>query len=176
MRDGSLVGVLIYVELFAFLCAIFGITFFGGTQRESLLDRDNLLGLLLIGLAAMVHGGFVSVLRSSPEAQFSGYILGSEGLPDDAWIYLYDLGYPPEEFESGRSAWYEPPVRMLHIVSSKSNAPPESFLHSDVRYQLTCVYRSWDLRVTSIHAVPVPARRHRLRPGMNDKSRGQHVS
>lgn len=156
MLNGSLVGAREYVEFFAFLCCIVGITFFGGTTRESLVDKDNLRGLLLLGLALLTHGGFESLLRSSPDVIFSGYILGYRNLPNDAWISVYDLGYPPQGFETDGPAWYNSPSRVLYIGWSKRNVPPESFLKIDRRYRITCVYRSWDLKITSVHAIPIP--------------------
>ena len=93
-------GVRLCIDAFAVICVVVGVGLFSGTKRETLCDRDNLVGLLLIGTALSIHGGRDTFFRSSPHAVFSGYVLGwSRFSGDPAWapgtFCLYDLGYPP---------------------------------------------------------------------------------
>ena len=93
-------GVRLCIDAFAVICVVVGVGLFSGTKRETLWDRDNLVGLLLIGTALSIHGGWDTFFRSSPHAVFSGYVLGwSRYSGDPAWapgtFCLYDLGYPP---------------------------------------------------------------------------------
>jgi hypothetical protein len=101
-----------------------GVSLFSGTKRETLWDRDNLVGLLLIGIALSAHGGFDAILRSSPHAVFSGYVLGfsrSLGLSPSV-ICLYDLGSPPgnDYVDAPYRCVYIPAGSAVEIYSPKS--------------------------------------------------------
>jgi hypothetical protein len=45
-----------------------------GDGRRGFFDKNSLLGLILLGVAVILHGGFQTLLRSSPHAVFSGYV------------------------------------------------------------------------------------------------------
>lgn len=78
-------GISVYVNVAAIVCALVALPLFIGTSRQRLFDKNNLIALLLLGLAALSHGGFQTVIRSSPRAVFSGYVLGwSGGSGDEA--------------------------------------------------------------------------------------------
>jgi hypothetical protein len=122
----------------------------GGMTSESLFDRETLVGTLLIGLALLLHGGFESSPNLSPQSSYRGYVYflsfypatSWNSIPNDRWIFVD--GTPSK------------PSRQLHLIWARANTPPESLLKRDYRYDLTFVYRSWDLRVISIHALPDP--------------------
>ncbi len=59
-------GVRLCIDAFAVICIVVGVGLFSGTKRETLWDRDNLVGLLLIGTALSIHGGWDTFFRSSP--------------------------------------------------------------------------------------------------------------
>jgi hypothetical protein len=144
-----LTGLSGYINVLALLSAVVGLPLFAGTKRESIFDRDNVIGLLLVGFALLVHGGFGTLLRSSPHVTFDGYVLGWDGGHDGRRFWIYDLAHP-NEFPWDASS------RGLHLESTKSNPVPDSFWTIDKRYLMKVDYRLWDLEVTSIDALPVP--------------------
>ncbi len=163
MPDGALIGVGGYVTGVAVLCVVVGVTFLGGTKRETIYDKETVLGLFLIGLGLLIHGGFASLLRSSPRAVFSGYDRASAPLPDEmseerwAWVVLYDLGYPPSKSildSQGRFV----STQNVYIRWPRNNPlpAPEILFDLDASYWINCVYRSWDLEVVSLDAIRVP--------------------
>lgn len=102
------------IDTLGLICVVLGVALFAGTKRETLWDRNNLVGLLLVGIALSTHGGFDTILRSSPRATFSGYVLAWSRSSEDAasasgWIWLYDLGYPPAK------GWEGAPYRALYL-------------------------------------------------------------
>jgi hypothetical protein len=149
-----LTGISAYVNVAALVCAFIALPLFIGAKRRSLFDKNNLFGLVLLGLATLLHGGFQTLLRSSPHAVFSGYILGwdggSEGRESSLWIY--DLGFPP--VDTGSS--YNAPYRNLILTTNRNNLVPASFWNTDSHEYLKCDYRIWDQEITRIDAVPVP--------------------
>jgi hypothetical protein len=157
--DNWLIGWLVsshhWPLLLAGICAIVGMTFLGGITRDSLFDRETLAGGLLVGLALLVHGGFESSPYLSPQSSYRGFVgpIGADlgkswkSIPNDTWIFVDGSLYHP---------YGDDPSRWLHLVWADPNAPPESLLRRDYRYDLTFVYRSWDLRVISINALPDP--------------------
>lgn len=84
-------GISVYVNM------LVALPLFIGTSRQRLFDKNNLLALVLLGLAAFSHGGFETVIRSSPHAVFSGYVLGWSGGSEDeeSSLWIYDLGSLP---------------------------------------------------------------------------------
>jgi hypothetical protein len=136
------------------ICVVLGICLFSGTKRETLWDKNNLVGLLLIGIALSTHGGFDTVLRSSPHATFSGYVLAwsrSSGHVPSAsgWIWLYDLGFPPTK------AFEDSPYRAIYIPS-KRNLPSEAW-NTDEIWLLQATYRTRDLQAVRIEGRPIPS-------------------
>lgn len=102
------------------VCAVWGLSLFAGTKRETLWDRDNVVGLLLIGIALSTHGDLDTILRSSSHATLSGYVLGwsrSSGKVASApgWIWLYDLGYP-----IGKDLGEAPAGRAVYIPANRN--------------------------------------------------------
>ena len=175
LPDGALIGCGGWVTFFALLCAGIGVTFFGGTTRETVYDKETLLGAFLVGVALLTHGGFVTLLRSSPRANFSGCIEASSPLFQDmpdwqtAWIAVYDLGYPPTQ------QWFDPasgkPAANLDLTIKWTHNNPfplsEELFNLENTYWVNCVYRRWDLQVISLDAVPSPS-------GLSEGLRGQH--
>jgi hypothetical protein len=137
-----------YIDVVALLIAAIGLPLFAGTKRETILDRDNIVGLLLVGLALLLHGGFGTLLRSSPHGTFNGYVLGWDGGDDERRLWIYDLGYPPKEF------WIDAPSRSLHLEWTKNNPVPADISTINGSY-LKVDYRLWDLEIASIDALPV---------------------
>jgi hypothetical protein len=154
MPDGWIIASTFWVSVFACLCMLRGIILLGGTTRESLFDRETLAGGLLIGLALLAHGGIESLPRLSPTASYRGYVEIPGRIPTDSWILVDGRVDPPFD---------DDPSRTLHLVWTEPNALPESFRKRDYRYDLTYIYRSWDLRILSIHALPDP---HAPDPGL----------
>lgn len=129
------------------------IPLFAGTKRETLWDRNNLVGLLLIGFALLFHGGFETYLRSSPRLSFSGYVLGwGRSQNGSGWASIYDLGYPPTKKWSDGAAF-----RAVHVPWSKTNPVPEEVWSVRGEWLIQLTYRVRDLEVISMRAVPVPA-------------------
>jgi hypothetical protein len=133
------------------LCVIFvvvGVGFFSGTKRETLWDRENLVGLLLIGIALSAHGGVDTILRSSPHAVFSGYVLGfsrpSGLLPGG--ICLYDLD----------NHHWDPPYRCVYIPAGSK--VPGAVWTTGTIWLLRATYRTRDLQAVRIEGEPVPSR------------------
>ena len=61
------------IDALAVICVVLGVSLFAGTKRETLWDRNNLVGLLLVGIALSTHGGFDTILRSGePPLVLSG--------------------------------------------------------------------------------------------------------
>jgi len=149
-----LAGVSVYVNVIAILCALIALPLFIGASRYRLVDKNNLLGLCLLGVAAFLHGGFQTVIRSSPHAVFSGYVLGYSGGSEDkeSSLSIYDLGFPPADGASFETA----PYRELFLTRSRSDNVPSSFWDSDINEYVKCDYRLWDQQITGIDAVPVP--------------------
>jgi hypothetical protein len=142
------------IDALAVICLVVGFCLFAGTKRETLWDRDNLVGLLLIGTALSAHGGFDTILRSSPYATFSGYVLGwtrlsGEGASASGWICLYDLGYPPSK------EWVDAPYRCVYIPAGRS--VPAAVWSVDEVWLLRATYRTRDLQALSIEGKPVPS-------------------
>ncbi len=148
-----LIGLSFYFNLAAIICVLLALPLFIGTRRNSILGRSNLAGFALIGLALFLHGGFESVLRSSPVATFSGYVLGWSGGGSalESSVYIYDLGFPPEEEYHFPNA----PNRELFLRRSLEHPVPEEFWDSQNKVQMRCAYRIWDRQITNIEAVPV---------------------
>jgi hypothetical protein len=51
-----LTGLSGYINVLALLSAVVGLPLFAGTKRESIFDRDNVIGLLLVGFACSFMG------------------------------------------------------------------------------------------------------------------------
>jgi hypothetical protein len=149
-----LTGISVYVNVAAIVCALVAPPLFIGAKRKSFLDKNNLLGLVLLGIAVLLHGGFQTLLRSSPHAVFSGYVLGWSGGSEDreSSLSIYDLGFPPADTGS----FYNAPYRNLILARSRNNRVPASFWNSDSHEYVKCDYRVWDQEITRIDAVPVP--------------------
>ncbi|MGC1975549.1 MAG: hypothetical protein WA671_02410, partial [Candidatus Sulfotelmatobacter sp.] len=94
-----LTGISVYVNVAAIVCAMVALPLFIGTKRQTRFDKNNLVGFVLLGAAVLLHGGFLTVLRSSPHAVFSGYVLGWSGGGEDteSSLWIYDLGFPPAD-------------------------------------------------------------------------------
>lgn len=142
------------IDTLAAICVVLGIGLFSGTKRETLWDRDNLVGLLLVGIALSTHGGFDTILRSSPHATFSGYVLGWDRSSGDAAsasgrIWLYDLGYPPAK------GWVDAPYRAVYIPA-KPNVPDGAWSTDEI-WLLRATYRTRDLQAVRIEGEPVPS-------------------
>jgi hypothetical protein len=142
------------VDALGVICVVWGLALFSGTKRETLWDRDNIVGLLLIGIALSTHGGFDTILRSSRHATFSGYVLGwsrSSGKVASAsgWIWLYDLGYPPAE------DWGDAPYRAVYIPANRN--VPDAAWSTDKVWLLRTTYRTRDLQAVRIEGEPVPS-------------------
>jgi hypothetical protein len=142
------------VDALGVVCAVWGLSLFAGTKRETLWDRDNIVGLLLIGIALSTHGGLDTILRSSSHATFSGYVLGwsrSSGKVASAsgWIWLYDLGYP-----IGKDLGDAPAGRAVYIPANRN--VPDAAWNTDKVWLLRTTYRTRDLQAVRIEGVPVP--------------------
>jgi hypothetical protein len=140
------------VDALGVVCAVWGISLFAGTKRETLWDRDNIVGLLLIGIALSTHGGLDTILRSSSHATFSGYVLGwsrSSGMASaSGWIWLYDLGYP-----IGKDLGDAPAGRAVYIPANRN--VPDAAWNTDKVWLLRTTYRTRDLQAVRIEGVPV---------------------
>lgn len=151
------------IDVLGIVCAVLGILLFAGTQRETLRDRHNFVGLLLIGVALSTHGGFDTILRSSPRATFSGYVTTLARTSDDpdstSMIYLCDLGYPPESLASFAAEYPKAPsgapCRALY-TPAKSGLPDAAW-NTNMVWLLQTVYRTRDFQVTRIDGEPVPS-------------------
>ena len=144
----------LWIDMLGVICVVLGLSLFAGTKRETLWDRNNLAGLLLIGIALSTHGGFDTILRSSPHATFSGYVLGWDRSSGDAasasgLIWLYDLGYPPAE------DWVDVPYRAVY-VPARGNVPDAAW-STDKFWLLRATYRTRDLQAVRIEGEPVPS-------------------
>ena len=150
-----LTGISVYVNVAAIICALVALPLFIGAKCRRFLDKNTLLALVLLGVAVFLHGGFQTVLRSSPHAVFSGYVLGWSGGSEDSEssLWIYDLGFPPADTSSFSTA----PYRNLRLTRSRSNHVPASFWNSNGSEYVKCDYRVWDLEITRIKAVPVPS-------------------
>jgi hypothetical protein len=142
------------VDVLGVVCAVWGLSLFAGTKRETLWDRDNIVGLLLIGIALSTHGGLDTILRSSSHATLSGYVLGwsrSSGKVASAsgWIWLYDLGYP-----IGKDLGDAPAGRAVYIPANRS--VPDAAWNTDEVWLLRTTYRTRDLQAVRIEGEPVP--------------------
>jgi hypothetical protein len=143
------------IDILVFICVVLGVCSFSGTKRETLWDRGNLVGLLLIGIALSTHGGFDTILRSSPRATFSGYDLGWARSSGDAtasgWISLYDLGYPPPV---GFVDYPSAPHRPVYIPANRKL--PGAAWNTTKVWLLRVEYRTRDLQAVKIEGCPVP--------------------
>jgi len=145
-------GLRLCIDAFAIICIVVGVGLFSGTKRETLWDRDNLVGLLLIGTALSIHGGLDTFFRSSPHAVFSGYVVGWSRPEDPAWspewFCLYGLGYPPAEnlWDASNRCVYLPPG---HNV-------PGAVWETNETWLLRVTYRTRDLQAVRIEGKPVP--------------------
>jgi hypothetical protein len=96
-----LTGISVYVNVAAIVCAMVALPLFIGTKRQTRFDKNNLVGFVLLGVAVLLHGGFLTVLRSSPHAVFSGYVLGWSGGGEDTesslWIMTWDSLRPTSQ-------------------------------------------------------------------------------
>lgn len=138
------------VDVLGVVCAAWGLSLFAGTKRETLWDRDNIAGLLLIGIALSAHGGLDTILRSSSHATFSGYVLAwSRSSGNSGWIWLYDLGYP-----IGKDLGDAPADRAVYIPANR-NVPAAAWNTNKV-WLLRTTYRTRDLQAVRIEAEPVP--------------------
>ena len=142
------------VDALGVVCAVWGLSLFAGTKRETLWDRDNIVGLLPIGVALSTHGGLDTILRSSSHATFSGYVLGwsrSSGKVASAsgWIWLYDLGYP-----IGKDLGDAPAGRAVYIPANRN--VPDAAWNTDKVWLLRTTYRTRDLQAVRIEGEPVP--------------------
>lgn len=148
-----LTGISIYVNVAAIVCVLVALPLFIGARRRIFFDKNVLLGLVLVGFSLVLHGGFQTLLRSSPHAVFSGYALGWDGGAEssDSSLWIYDLGFPPAS-----TAFYEVPSRNLHLSTTGHNRVPGSFWNTDRSEYVKCEYRVWDLEITRIDATPVP--------------------
>ena len=139
------------IETLAVILVVVGVGLFSGTKRETLCDRDNLVGLLLIGIALSAHGGFDTILRSSPHAVFSGYVEGWSrplGLLPSG-ICLYDLGDPPT-----KTLW-DAPYRCVYIPAGSK--VPDAIWSTGKIWELQATYRTRDLQAVKIEGEPVKA-------------------
>jgi hypothetical protein len=152
-----LTGISVYVNVAAIICASVALPLFIGARRQGFFDKNTLLGLVLLGTALILHGGFQTLLRSSPHAVFSGYVQGLEGGSgyNDSSLWIYDLGFPPAD-----TPFYKAPYRNLHLSTSPRNRVPAPFWKADSSEYLKCEYRVWDLEITRVDAVPVPNSSH----------------
>lgn len=141
------------IDTLGIVCVVLGLSLFAGTKRETLWDNDNLVGLLLIGIALSTHGGFDTFLRSSPRATFSGYDLGwtrsGEAASAAGQMWLYDIGYPPT------NDWVGAPSRAVYIPSSRKM--PDAAWNTDKVWLLRTTYRTRDLQAVRIEGQPVPS-------------------
>jgi hypothetical protein len=153
-NSAVLTGISVYINIAAVICALVALPLFIGATRRRFLDKNNLLGLTLVGIAILLHGGFQTLLRSSPHAEFSGYVLGWSGGSEDSEssLWIYDLGFPPGD----RASFPDAPYRNLRLTRSRTNRVPASFWNSNSSEYVKCDYRVWDLEITRIDAVPVP--------------------
>jgi hypothetical protein len=147
-------GLRLCIDTLAVICVVLGVSLFAGTKRETLWDRNNLGGLLLVGVALLTHGGLDTILRSSPRATFSGYVLGWSRSSENAaaasgWVWLYDLGYPPAK------GWGGAPYRALYVPATPNM--PNAVWNTDSVWLIRATYRTRDLQVVRIEAEPVPA-------------------
>ncbi len=141
------------IDTLCVICVVLGLSLFAGTKRETLWDKDNLVGLLLIGIALSTHGGFDTFLRSSPRTTFSGYDLGWSRSGDAAsasgWMWLYDIGYPPT------NDWVGAPHRAVYIPASRNM--PDAGWNTDEVWLLRATYRTRDLQAVRIEGQSVPS-------------------
>jgi len=145
-------GLHLCIDTLSVVLIVLGVCLFYGTKRETLWDRDNLVGLLLIGIALSTHGGFDTIMRSSPHATFSGYVLGwsrSSGQVASAsgWIWLYDLGNPPAE------RFWDKPYRAVYIPPR--GKVPDAAWSTDRVWLLRTTYRTRDLQAVRIEGTSV---------------------
>jgi len=148
-----LTGISVYVNVAAIISVLVAVPLFIGARRRGFFDKNSLLGLILLGVALILHGGFQMLLRSSPHAMFSGYVLGSAGGDEssESSLWIYDLGFPPADIPL-----YQAPYRNLHLSTSRGNRVPASFWNADSSEYAKCEYRVWDMQITRIDAIPVP--------------------
>ena len=141
------------IDTLGIICIVLGLSLFVGTKRETLWDKDNLVGLLLVGIALSTHGGFDTFLRSSPRATFSGYDLGwtrsGEAASASGRMWLYDIGYPPT------NDWVGAPSRAVYIPASREM--PDAAWNTDEVWLLRTTYRTRDLQAVRIEGQPVPS-------------------
>ena len=122
---------------------------------KRLVDRNNLVGAFLLGLSLFLHGGFETLLRSSPVASFEGYNFGSPTWGREAEVRLYDLGYPPA------AASESSPSRLLNIRWSDANRPSGA-LNGGASMLFKCEYRIWDGEIVHGAGVPVGSEERRF--------------
>jgi hypothetical protein len=144
------------IDTLGIICVVWGLSLFAGTKRETLWDRDNIVGLLLVGIGLLTHGGFDTILRSSPQAVFSGYVLGWDRSSRDVSsasgrIWLYDLGYPPAK------DWTGAPHRTVYIPAMRK--VPDAAWSTDQRWLLRTTYRTRDFQAVRIEGEPVPSQK-----------------
>jgi|ERR1700678_3585572 hypothetical protein len=141
------------INVLAAICVVMGLTLFAGTKRETLWDRNNLVGMLFLGIALSAHGGFETILRSSPRASCSGYVMTWRGGPTSTGsmrsIDLYDLGYPPPVTNRG-AYWLGSPYCAVYIPVDVPNAV---WQHG---WFLRVTYRTRDLQAVRIEGKPLP--------------------
>jgi hypothetical protein len=145
----DLAGISPYVNVVAALFALAAIPWFARMRPQPRLDRNDLAGVCLLGLAFLLNGGFKTLLRSSPTALMAGSFAGSSNRAHSANVWI--SGSPPN------AASHESPSRHLHISWSTANRLPRSFWGEPVL--LKCKYRVWDGEITHITGVPVDAAR-----------------
>ena len=120
----------------AALCVLAAVPCFIGMRWKRLVDRNNLVGAFLLGLALFLHGGFETLLRSSPVASFEGAITEPSWAGDDqAEVWL---SHP-----HGSTSPH------LHVRWSADNEWPPWLWDTPLK----CRYRVWDLEIT--HVAPV---------------------
>jgi hypothetical protein len=160
------------VNALALICALAAVPLFAGTKRETLWDRTNIIGLVLLGTALLLHGGLETYLRSSPVDSFNGYVLGWSRSDDGSgWISVYDLGYPPcKEWFMG-----DVPYRALRIKSRSRNTVPQSIWDSERTLYLRLKYRIRDSKVVTIDAIPVAEQRTSNPRGWRWESREERL-
>ena len=90
-----LIGMWGYIDVVALACAVAALPLFIGLRRSNILDRNNLFGAILLCFAALLHGGFEVLLRSSPHESFAGYLRGGSGERPAMAILLSDTDCPP---------------------------------------------------------------------------------
>jgi hypothetical protein len=146
-----LIGMWGYIDVVALACAVAALPLFIGLRRSNILDRNNLFGAILLCFAALLHGGFEVLLRSSPHESFAGYLRGGSGERPAMAILLSDTDCPPTCDRS-----LETHSRRLFLLTSVGNRVPEPLWYSPDRIHLKCDYRAWDHRVARIDAVPRP--------------------